>query len=256
MAGGRDMIQVKGVSKKFRDELVLHKIDLEVKDGEIVGLVGPNGAGKTTLLNIIARIWLPSEGEVYIDGANITQSKDISQVIGYVPETPFLYPKLTGREFLLFVGALYRLSNQNLKNKIYELERALEISFWMDQLMESFPRGVRQKMNLAAMLLHSPKILLLDEPTANLDPKSARLIKDLLKNLAEKGISILLSTHILEIAEKLSQRLIILDRGRVVAEGTIEDLRNLTKKPDYNLEEIFLQITGGKAYTELLKILS
>lgn len=250
------MIKVKKVSKRFKDELVLKEIDLEVKDGEIVGLVGPNGAGKTTLLNIIAGIWPPSEGDVEINGFSVSRSEKILPVIGYIPDTPFLYPKLTGREFLLFTGALYRLNIQDLKSKISELERALEISFWLDELMESYPRGVRQKMNLAAMLLHSPKVLLLDEPTANLDPKSARLIKDFLGNLAKQGASVLLSTHILEIAEKLSQRLIILDKGSIVAEGSMQDLRNIAKSPEYNLEEVFLCLTGGESYTELLKILS
>lgn len=251
------MIKVKQVSKKFKDEYALNKVDLEVKDGEIVGLVGPNGAGKTTLLNIIAGIWPASEGEVEIDGGNITRpSEKIRSIIGYVPDIPFLYPKLTGREFLMFVGALYKVSSKDLETKISELEKALEISFWIDELMEGYPRGVRQKMTLASMLLHSPKILLLDEPTTNLDPKSARLVKDLLQNLAKQGASILLSTHILEIAERLSQRLVILDKGKVVACGTMQALADLAKSPQYNLEEIFLQLTGGESYTELLKYLS
>jgi len=251
------MIKVKQISKRFKDETVLDRIDLDVKNGEIVGLVGPNGAGKTTLLNIIAGIWPPSEGEVEIDGWNISKGgRRIRQILGYIPDTPFLYPKLTGREFLSFVGALYKLKPQDLTTKVSELEKALEISFWLDELMEGFPRGVRQKMTLAAMLLHTPRILLLDEPTANLDPKSARLVKDLLQDLAKQGASILLSTHILEIAERLCQRLIILDKGRVVALGTMQELRNIAKSPQYNLEEVFLRLTGGESYTELLKYLT
>jgi ABC-2 type transport system ATP-binding protein len=250
------MIKVKQISKRFNHEYVLEGIEFEVKRGEIVGLVGPNGAGKTTLLNIIAGIWPASEGAVEIDGCNISNAESIRRILGYIPDTPFLYPKLTGREFLLFVGALYKLSPEDLKTKIPELGKALEISFWLDELMEGFPRGVRQKMVLAAMLLHSPRILLLDEPTANLDPKSARLVKDLLQNLARQGASILLSTHILEIAERLCQRLIILDKGRIVAAGTIQDLRNAAKSPQYNLEQVFLRLTGGESYAELLKYLS
>jgi len=251
------MIKVNQISKRFKDELVLDRIDLEVRDGEIVGLVGPNGAGKTTLLNIIAGIWPASGGDVKIDGYSISeQGEKVRRILGYIPDTPFLYPKLTGREFLLFVGALYKLSPEDLKTKISELEKALEISFWLDELMEGFPRGVRQKMTLAAMLLHSPRILLLDEPTANLDPKSARLVKDLLQNFSKQGACILLSTHILEIAERLCQRLIILDKGKIVAQGAMQDLRNIAKGPQYNLEEIFLRLTGGESYAELLKYLS
>jgi len=250
------MIKVKQISKRFNHESVLEGVEFEVNRGEIVGLVGPNGAGKTTLLNIIAGIWPASEGEVEIDGCNISNAESIRRILGYIPDTPFLYPKLTGREFLLFVGTLYKLSPEDLNTKISELGKALEISFWLDELMEGFPRGVRQKMVLAAMLLHSPRILLLDEPTANLDPKSARLVKDLLQNLARQGASVLLSTHILEIAERLCQRLIILDKGRIVAAGTIQDLRNAAKSPQYNLEQVFLRLTGGESYTELLKYLS
>lgn len=240
------MIKVKEVSKKIKDNLVLDKIELEVKDGEILGLVGPNGAGKTTLLNIIAGIWPADSGSVEIDAAKI----------GYVPDVPFLYPKLTGREFLSFVGSLYKIDNNTLNRKISELEKALELSFWLDDLMEGYPRGVRQKMTFAAMLLHSPKILLLDEPLTNLDPKSSRLVKDLLRKLAGEGASILLSTHILEIAERLCNRIVVVHKGTIIARGSLSELRELAKSPGGNLEDLFLQLTGGEKYTELLKYIS
>lgn len=240
------MIKVKEVSKKIKDNLVLDKIELEVKNGEILGLVGPNGAGKTTLLNIIAGIWPADSGAVEIDPANI----------GYVPDMPFLYPKLTGREFLSFVGELYKLGRDKLIQKISELEKALELSFWLDELMEGYPRGVRQKMTFAAMLLHSPKILLLDEPLTNLDPKSSRLVKDLLRKLAREGASILLSTHILEIAERLCNRVVVIHKGKQIAAGSLSELREQAKSPGGNLEDLFLQLTGGEKYTELLKYIS
>ncbi len=230
---------------------------MEVNKGEIVGLVGPNGAGKTTLLNIIAGVWLPSEGTVEINGGSMgDRSSEVNQILGYIPDIPFMYPKLTGREFLQFVGSLYKVEQEAINGKISELEKALEISPWLDGLMEAFPRGVRQKMMLASMLLHSPRVLLLDEPTANLDPKSARIVKELLQRMAKQGASILLSTHILEIAERLCQRLVILDKGKIIAQGTIEELRQMAKSPLSNLEEIFLRLTGGEVYSELLKYLS
>lgn len=251
------MIKVKQVGKRFKDEWALRGIEMEVNKGEIVGLVGPNGAGKTTLLNIIAGVWLPSEGTIEIDGYSVgDRSGEFNQSLGYIPDLPFMYPKLTGREFLQFVGSLYRVETETIDRKISELEKALEISPWLDALMEAFPRGVRQKMMLAAMLLHSPRILLLDEPTANLDPKSARMVKELLQRMAKQGASILLSTHILEIAERLCQRLVILDKGKIIAQGTIEELRQMAKSPLSNLEEIFLRLTGGETYSELLKYLS
>ena len=251
------MIEVKHIGKRFRDEWALSGIEMEVNKGEIVGLVGPNGAGKTTLLNIIAGVWLPSEGTIEIDGCSVgDKSRENNQILGYIPDIPFIYPKLTGREFLQFVGSLYKVERGIIDRKTSELEKALEISPWLDGLMEAFPRGIRQKMMLAAMLLHSPRILLLDEPTANLDPKSARIVKELLQRMAKQGASILLSTHILEIAEKLCQRLVILDKGKIIAQGTIEQLRQMAESPLSNLEEIFLQLTGGETYGELLEYLS
>ncbi len=251
------MLKVKLIGKRFNKELTLKDIEMEVNDGEVVGLVGPNGAGKTTLLNIIAGVWLPSEGTIEIDGYSVgDRNREANQLLGYIPDIPFMYPKLTGREFLQFVASLYKVEQEAIDRKISELERALEISPWLDGLMEAFPRGVRQKMMLAAMLLHSPRILLLDEPTANLDPKSARIVKELLQRMAKQGASILLSTHILEIAERLCQRLVILDKGKIIAQGTMEELRQMAKSPLSNLEEIFLRLTGGEVYSELLKYLS
>ena len=251
------MIKVEVITKKIKNNIVLDGVNLEVKDREILGIVGPNGAGKTTLLNIIAGIWPADKGNVEIDGANLVKGKEaIRQKIGYVPDLPFLYPKLSGREFLSFVGTLYKLDAQKLNQKISELEKALELSFWLDELMDGYPRGVRQKMTLAAMLLHSPKIILLDEPLTNLDPKSSKLVKELLQSMARSGASILLSTHILEIAERLCQRIVIIHEGKKIAEGSIDELRELAKSPGSNLEEIFLQLTGGEKYTELLKHLT
>lgn len=251
------MIKVKEINKKINGNSILENMDIEVKDGQILGLVGPNGAGKTTLLNIIAGIWPPDSGEVEIDGSSITNGKDaLKRKIGYVPDVPFLYPKLTGREFLSFVGSLYKIEPQNLGGKISELEKALELSFWLDELMEGYPRGVRQKMTLAAMLLHSPKILLLDEPLTNLDPKSSRLVKDLLRKLAKEGASILLSTHILEIAERLCDTIVVIHKGRKIASGSLSELQKQAQSPGGNLEDLFLLLTGGEKYTELLKYIS
>ncbi len=251
------MIKVKQVSKKIKDKVILENIDFEVKDNEILGLVGANGAGKTTLLNIIAVIWPPDQGDVEIDGVNIRERDlEAKAKIGYIPDAPFLYPKLTGREFLFFVGSLYKLAPQILNQKITELEKALELSSWIDELMDGYPRGVRQKMTFAAMLLHSPKVLLLDEPLTNLDPKSSKLVKEMLQNMAKRGASILLSTHILEIAEKLCQRIIVINKGEKIAEGSLAELRELAKLPGTNLEGIFLQLTGGEKFAELLKYIS
>jgi ABC-2 type transport system ATP-binding protein len=248
------MIKVNRISKKIKENFVLENIDFEVKNQEILGLVGPNGAGKTTLLNIIAGIWLPDTGDVEIDGISLAEGKEeVRQKLGYIPDTPFLYPKLTGREFLSFVGTLYKLDSKNLDKKITELENALELSFWLDELMEGYPRGVKQKMTFAAMLLHSPTNILLDEPLTNLDPKSSSLVKEVLQIMARAGASILFSTHILEIAEKLCQRIVVIHKGKQIAAGSLQELKTLAKSPSSNLEELFLQLTGGEKYTQLLR---
>lgn len=251
------MISVRDISKKIGESNVLENINFEVKNGEILGLVGPNGAGKTTLLNIIAGIWLPDSGDAVIDGESIISGRnDLKQRLGYIADVPFLYPKLTGREFLSFVGSLYKIEAKILEKKISELEKALELSYWLDELMQGYPRGVRQKMTYSAMLLHSPKNLLLDEPLTNLDPKSSRLVKDLLRKLAAEGASVLLSTHILEIAEKICSRIVVIHKGKNIAEGNLQQLQEQAKSPGSNLEDLFLQLTGGEKYTELLKYIS
>ena len=251
------MLKISGVSKKINQNLVLENIDFEVRDCEILGLVGPNGAGKTTLLNIASGIWPADAGHVEIDGIRLGEDNpQAKQNIGYIPDTPFLYPRLTGREFLSFVGTLYKIDNAVLGKKISELEAALELSPWLDGIMEGYPRGVRQKMTFAAMLLHSPKNIILDEPLTNLDPKSSKLVKEVLQKKAQAGAAILLSTHILEIAQKLCQRIVVIHRGKQIASGRLEELQTHAKITSNSLEEIFLQLTGGQTYAELLAYLS
>lgn len=251
------MIKIENVTKYIEKERVLDKINFDIKDGEIVGLLGPNGAGKTSLLNIVSGIWMPEAGNVFIDGANLAESADsIKQKIGYIPDKPFLYPKLTGREFLYFVGAFYSIKSDSIDKKIFELAAALEINAWLDKIMDTYPRGIEQKMTFAAMLLHSPGNILLDEPLTNLDPKSSKLVKELLVRKAGVGCAILLSTHILEIAEKLCHRVVVIHRGRQISQGTIAELQNEIKLPGLSLEGLFLELTGGEKYTELLKYIS
>lgn len=251
------MIRIENVTKYIEKERVLDRINFNIKDGEIVGLLGPNGAGKTSLLNIVSGIWMSEEGNVFIDEANLAESADsVKQKIGYIPDAPFLYPKLTGREFLYFAGALYNLEPDIIERKIFELASALEINSWLDKIMDTYPRGIRQKMTFAAMLLHSPKNILLDEPLTNLDPKSSKLVKELLVRKAASGCAILLSTHILEVAEKLCHRVVVIHRGQQLAQGTIAELASEKKLPGLSLEGLFLELTGGEKYTELLKYIS
>ncbi|HVN67549.1 MAG TPA: ABC transporter ATP-binding protein [Candidatus Sulfotelmatobacter sp.] len=239
------MIKLDRIVKKIDNKTVLDNVGFTVKDGEILGLVGPNGAGKTTLLNIIAGVWRQDGGTVEMDG--LQRDK-----LGYVPDTPYLYPKLTGREFFSFVADLYRLDQASLKPRIDEIEKVFDLAPWLDSLMESYPRGVRQKMVIGSVLLHSPSVFLLDEPLTNLDPKSSKLVKELLQKMAGQGAAVLFSTQILEIAEKICHRVVVLDNGRKIAEGSVAELRELTRTPSNNLEDIFLRLTGGEKYADLL----
>ncbi len=251
------MISVRGVSKRIAEKDVLNGVSFQVSDGEIVGLIGPNGAGKTTLLNIIAGVWPADSGEVAINGQNVgDEGGAAKRTLGYIPDVPFYYPRLTGREFLKFVGGLYGLSVAGIEETAGKLVGALELDQWMDELMESYPRGVRQKVTFAAMLLHSPRAILLDEPLTNLDPKASKLVKELLQNLSASGCAVLFSTHILEIAEKICRRVVVLDGGAKVAEGTLQELRSGPGSSSGNLEDLFLGLTGGRKYSDLLKYLS
>jgi ABC-2 type transport system ATP-binding protein len=250
------MIKVDQVSKKIEARQVLDRVSFEVGDGEIVGLIGPNGAGKTTILNIIAGVWPADSGKVLVNGKNTgLEDPQVKTEMGYIPDAPFYYPRLSGREFLRFVGGLYGLSREKIAERSEQLIQALELSPWMEELMEGYPRGVRQKATFAAMLLHSPRTIILDEPLTNLDPKSSRLVKELLQRLSASGCAILFSTHILEIAEKLCRRVVVIDQGKVIADGTLQELRLGPGGGTGNLEELFLGLTGGSKYSDLLKYL-
>jgi ABC-2 type transport system ATP-binding protein len=252
------MVVVKEVFKRFGRVIALNGVSFEVGPSEVFGLLGPNGSGKTTLLNVMAGVTLPTGGSVEIDGVDMAKDPVKAKgAIGYVPDSPYYYPRLTGYEFLDFVGGLYGVECGKRGDRIAGLSRLLELEEWLNKLMEGYPRGVRQKLMLAAALLHEPKVLLSDEPTANLDPKSARLAKDVFKKLAgAQGVAIIVSTHILEIAEKICDRIAILNKGEIVASGTMSELRQKARAhPEANLEELFLGLTGGKDYAELISYL-
>lgn len=251
------MIQINRLSKRFGTKEVLKAVSFEVNKGEVFGILGPNGSGKTTLLNLIAGIWIPSSGTVLISGMDIIKDElKIKRILGYVPDIPYSYPRLTGYEFLDFIGSLYNIELKERADRIQNLSKLLEIDEWLHNMTENYPRGVRQKLMLAAALLHRPSVLLADEPTANLDPKSARLIKDVFRKMASQGIAVVISTHILQIAEKICDRIAILDSGEIRAIGTMDKLRDIAKvDKKSDLEELFLRLTGGEEYKELISYL-
>ncbi|MGE5222822.1 MAG: ABC transporter ATP-binding protein [Omnitrophica WOR_2 bacterium] len=241
--------------KRYGDKLAVDDVSFNVYGGEVFGFLGPNGAGKTTTIKMIVGLLQPTSGFVRVDGYDVqTQPLKAKAASGYVPDTPNLYPKLSGREFLRFVGDLYELERNRVERRIEELLRLFDLSDAGDDLLDSYSHGMKQKTVLAAALMHDPRVLVLDEPTVGLDPKSARLIKDILRQLADRGAAICLSTHILEIAERMCDRIGIINKGKLVAVGSMDELRAMGQG-ETSLEDIFLNLTGGAEDAAIAEVL-
>jgi ABC-2 type transport system ATP-binding protein len=247
------LIETHNLVKQYGKFVAVNNVSFEVRGGEVFGFLGPNGAGKTTTIKMIVGLLQPTSGVVKVAGYDVhSQSMLAKAASGYVPDTPNLYAKLTGRELLRFVGDLYDVDRQQAMHRIDELLRMFDLADAADETLDSYSHGMQQKASLAAALMHDPKVLVLDEPTVGLDPKSARLIKDILRQLADRGAAIMLSTHILEIAERMCDRIGIINKGELVAIGTMDELRGQGQS---SLEDIFLGLTGGAEETEIAEIL-
>src|SRR5512137_2660115 len=259
MANGNSLIETQALVKKYGEKLAVNNVSFSVHGGEVFGFLGPNGAGKTTTIKMIVGLLQPTSGMVKVDGFDVqAQPLQAKAASGYVPDTPNLYAKLSGRELLRFVGELYNLDTQRAIQRAEELLRVLDLAEAADNTIDSFSHGMQQKASLAAALMHDPKVLVLDEPTVGLDPKSARLIKDILRQMADRGSAVFLSTHILEIAERMCDRIGIINQGRLIAVGTMDELRSLDKTAETgetSLEDIFLSLTGGVEVAEIAEIL-
>ncbi len=248
------MIRLEGLAKSFGEHRAVAGLDLEVEPGEIFGFLGPNGAGKTTTVKMMTGLLRPTKGRVLVGGLDMAADPIAAKrLMGLVPDEPFVYPKLTGAEYLRFVGELYGVGLPEMKKRVPELLEMFELAPWGGELLESYSHGMRQKLVLAGILLHEPKVLVLDEPMVGLDPKSGRLVKDIFLKLAERGTAIFMCTHVLEIAEKLCDRIGIMIGGKMIACGTLDELRAHSKKDGQDLESVFLSLTGGAEYTTLLK---
>ena len=250
------LIETRNLVKKYGDKIAVNDVSLTVQAGEVFGFLGPNGAGKTTTIKMIVGLLQPTSGTVKVAGYDVqAQPMQAKAASGYVPDTPNLYAKLTGRELLRFVGDLYNLDRHHMEQRTEELLRVLDLGEAADNTIDSYSHGMQQKASLAAALMHDPKVLVLDEPTVGLDPKSARLIKDILRQMADRGSAVFLSTHILEIAERMCDRIGIINKGELVAVGTMNELRSLGKAGEVSLEDIFLGLTGGAEEAEIAEIL-
>lgn len=250
------LIEADHLYKKFGEKVAVADVSFTVQAGEIFGFLGPNGAGKTTTIKMIVGLLKPTSGTARIAGFDVqTQPLLAKAASGYVPDEPNLYSKLSARELLRFVGDLYELPREMVERRTDELLRLFDLTEVADDLTDSYSHGMQQKTSLAAALLHDPKVLILDEPTVGLDPKSARMIKDILRQLADRGAAIMLSTHILEIAERMCDRIGIINQGKLVAVGTLDDLRAGQGEGIASLEDIFLELTGGPEDAEIAEVL-
>jgi ABC-2 type transport system ATP-binding protein len=237
------VIEALGLRKSYGTALAVDDVTLAVNPGEIFGFLGPNGAGKTTTIKMLIGLLRPSAGSARIGGHDVQRAPLAAKaLLGYVPDQPHLPEKLSAREFLQFVAGLYRLDSAPARRRGDELLRIFDLEGRGDDLIGSYSHGMRQKTALAGALLHTPQALFLDEPTVGLDPRSARLIKDILREVSSRGTAVFMSTHILEIAERMCDRVGIISKGRMVAIGTLAELR---AGGDQSLEDIFLALTGG-----------
>ena len=237
------MIELRGVTKTFGTKKAVDHLDLHVRKGELFAFLGPNGAGKTTTIKMICGLLAPTSGTVRV-GGHPASSQDARQVMAYVPDQPFLYEKLTGREFLRFVVEMYGLDRSIAKDKIAELIDVFEMGDFVDDLTESYSQGMKQRVVFASALVHSPRVLIVDEPLVGLDPRSARIVKDLFVSQARSGVAVLMSTHLLSIAEELADTIGIIDHGRMLTRGTLDEIREEAQVHG-PLEHLFLKLTGG-----------
>jgi ABC-2 type transport system ATP-binding protein len=237
------MIQLAGVTKEYGTRTAVRDLSLDISPGELFAFLGPNGAGKTTTIKMMCGLLFPTSGSVAIGGHDLsTEGDKARQLLSYVPDQPFLYEKLTGREFLQFIADMYALERQHGRRRIDEMIALFQLQEFVDDLTERYSHGMRQRTVFAAALLHEPKVLIVDEPTVGLDPRSVRLLKDLLRKEADRGTTVFLSSHSLDVVEELADRIAIIDRGRLVACGTLESLRAQAEHGG-SLEDVFLKMT-------------
>ena len=246
------MIRLTNLTKRYGSFTAVDGLDLEIPAGTLFGFLGPNGAGKTTTLRMIAGILKPSGGRIEIAGQDVTANPLAAKSrLGYIPDRPFVYDKLTGAEFLRFTASLFGQDGPVIERRIEELLDVFELGPWKDELTESYSHGMRQKLIISSALVHRPEVIVVDEPMVGLDPKSGRLLKDLFRKFVERGGTVLMSTHTLEIAEGMCDRIAIIRGGKLIACGTMAELREQHEAGDSTLEELFLKLTGGLSEREI-----
>jgi ABC-2 type transport system ATP-binding protein len=247
------MLQLRGLRKEYGGFTAVRDLDLDVRRGEIFGFLGPNGAGKTTTIRMVAGVLRPTRGRVVIGGVDLGEAPETAKAkVGYIPDRPFLYEKLSGGEFLRYVSGLWGRGGPATEARAEKLLELFHLTDWKDELVESYSHGMRQKLLISSALIHQPELIVVDEPMVGLDPRAAKLLKDLLRAYADQGGAVFLSTHTLEVAEALCDRIAIINRGQIIALGTMDELRAQAEAGGAHLEEIFLKVTGEEAMADVV----
>lgn len=251
------MIRLTNLTKRYGSFTAVNGINLEVPRGELFGFLGPNGAGKTTTLRMIAGILRPTSGSIQVGGIDVVANPMAAKSrLGYIPDRPFVYEKLTGAEFLRFVAGLYGQQGPDVERRGNELLALFDLEEWRDELVESYSHGMRQKLIISSAFVHRPEVIVVDEPMVGLDPKAAKILKDLFREYTRRGHTIMMSTHTLEVAQSLCDRIAIIQGGKIRACGTMDELRQDAEAGATGLEHIFLKLTGENAARELVEVLN
>jgi len=250
------MIGITDLVKQYGGFTAVDGVTLDVQPGQIHGFLGPNGAGKTTTIRMIAGLLKPTAGRIVVNGYDLmTEPERAKASLGFVPDRPFIYEKLTAGEFLRFHGGLYGMDGGTMEARISEMLDLFELARWRDELVESFSHGMKQRLVMSSAFMHRPRAVLVDEPMVGLDPRGARLIKDVFRRMADRGVAILMSTHTLEVAQEVCDRVSIILKGRIIASGTVDEVRRLSGNADEQLTAVFLKLTGGSGLQEIDEVL-
>jgi ABC-2 type transport system ATP-binding protein len=250
------MIEITNLTKRYGGFTAVDDIDLVVPGGELFGFLGPNGAGKTTTMRMVAGILRPTSGTIRVAGIDLAADPLGAKArLGFIPDRPFIYEKLTGIEFLRFVAGLYNEEGSAIERRAAELLEAFDLTAWQDELVEAYSHGMRQKLIISSAFIHRPAVIVVDEPMVGLDPKAAKTLKDLFREYTRRGHTIMMSTHTLEVAEGMCDRIGIIQGGKIRACGTMDELRQSADRGDEGLEDIFLRLTGDSVARELAGVL-
>lgn len=247
------MIEARNLTKHFGEKVAVNSLDLSIERGEIYGFLGPNGAGKTTTIRMLTGSLTPSEGTIKIMGENLREREiEIKKNIGVVPEEVNIYKNLKGVEFIDFILDIYGVSRKETMNRMNELKEVFNIDY-LDGYIGDYSHGMKQKLMVASVLMRKPAVIFLDEPTVGLDARAAKILKMLLQKYTKEGSTIFLSTHILEIAEKMCNRIGIINEGDLIAEGTLEEIRSMSEEGHRTLEDLFLELTGSEEFEDIIR---